>query len=246
MKKPTFFLAFCLFAPLFLLAQNEAPAARRPQIGLVFGMDDNYRFLLETKSLIGGGSAKDVRNEIEKPSLCGRLGVDFWMPFRQKMTLHFGLRAAEQGYLLIENNNLTYGSEFQTGTYVFDPSLPHYFKMVEKNYFVEVPAALQVLILKKRKWRGYVEPGISPLIYLKTRQIITLGNSTKTNWTDRGHYRFHLMATASAGFERLLLGGRSALFAQPIFRMQVTPLHSGSIKEFPYNFGLLVGFKHRV
>jgi hypothetical protein len=224
-----------------LFAQSEISPKKNRQIGLVFGFDENYRLLFESKKSATMGDIKSARDRSEKPLLCGRVGIDFWKKGHGKTVLHTGIRLAQQGYFLKKTNDLKWPSELMSG--IKDPSLPHSLRLLEKNYFIEIPFSIQFAEKTVKNWHFFAEAGLSNLIYLKTTQILTVGNDEMMTWKREKISPIHFMATASAGIERNL-GKSATFFLQPTVRMQFTPLKFGvSVKEFPVNGGVLVGLR---
>lgn len=239
-----FTLACLLFSATFFAQQPATASKNRPQIGLVFGGDSDFRVLFESDNSPSGGAVKRFRDEFEKPGLGRRIGADFLFPVSEKWSLKTGLRLAEQGYFL-KIDSLRWPSENQNGVWVFDPSLPHSIKFYERHIFLETPVSMQFSV-KKGGWKFFSEGGCSILWYLKSRYIQDFDLGKDAVDTRREPLAaVHFMAIFSVGLERFFRQGRSSIFVQPIGRFQCTPIRFGvPIREFPYNFGAEIGLRH--
>jgi Outer membrane protein beta-barrel domain len=228
MKKSVLLIVISL-APFILMAQIKS------SISGVIGVDYSYRVL---KNPLYSG---------ETGRLNYRIGLNYNHKIAEKMWLESGLRFSSIGYNGHKETNAKWGSEFNTTTGIWtpDPTLPHQIQFIYDYLFLEIPIGIRYE-LKSNKIKTYFAAGLSPNVYLKTRtQTITEFGSKATLGDRIGIQKMTFSANIGFGFE-YVLNDHFQVYSQPSFRYHFTPLGTGPIKEYLYNFGLELGIRRNL
>ncbi len=231
MKNLTLVLLLCL--PFFAFTQSNT------SIDLIAGVDysfrtlqasDEYQFILDSRQQEAG-------------KLNTRFGFNFNKKVADRWYLKTGLRLAGVGYTLRKLTNLRWPNEQDgNGMYVPDPNLPHEIRFTEDYWFLELPVMARFELGQKR-WTPFVEAGVLPSVYLKTRigQYTDVGNSATFVREDiPGFNNFQMAGSVSFGMN-YNLNQQIQFFGQPVFRYYFTKLTDKPVKEHLYSAGMELG-----
>lgn len=229
-----------LLSPLFLFSQSKS------SLDIVGGADYAYRTL---SSSIDTSFILDGRNAQEKGRIKARFGFNYNRKIKDRLFFKTGLRFASVGYLVTDVKGLIFGSDLDilegsngsSTSMIEDRSL----KLIEDNYFIEVPLALRYEF-PKNKVSFFIEAGLSPNIYLATRVKQILDGEVTTAIVDSAIFnysRMHIVGSLSLGLN-FNLNDNWQLFAQPIGRYHFTNLISAAeVQENLYTLGLELGVR---
>ncbi len=238
-------LTALFFLPLLVFSQINT------SLDFVGGVDFTYRNMTTVKNASFSDSLiVRIFDENETGKINFRFGFNFNKRISKNIFFKTGLRFASLGYQRkYDVNELRWGNQ-QTGG-VFDPNIPGEGATISKliyNYlFFEVPLIARYEFSQK-KFTPFVELGVSPSIFLKSRSKI-IDNDGKSRTSDNNsdnHSNFHLVSVISFGGNYNINEGLQ-FFAQPTFRYHFTRLFKeGSVKEYLWNVGLEVGIRKRL
>lgn len=236
----TYLLTLVLISPILLFAQTSST------IDIIGGIDYSFRILHYSGNDLTSQAALNTR-EGEKGKINFRIGANYNLKLTERFWLKTGMRLASIGYKGRKKEGLRWGSEYDpvTGTWTPDPSLPHEIQFIYNFWFIELPINGR-LEFGTGKWIPFVEAGISPNVYLrtKTKQITEFGKSVNFDRTT-GINTLNLSTNISFGLN-YLMNEKMILFFQPTFRYHLSSLSDSPIKEHLYNFGLESGLRFRI
>ncbi len=235
----------CLFFACLFLFPVLATGQARHYFAPVFSIDYGYRYLSESGNMSDCGNSippdeiMESRNNRESWRWNYRAGVDFHFRLSDRWWLKTGLRAARMGYDGGTISGFTWPSEFETGEYVFDPTLPHSVHYTYDYWFLEIPITGRY-VFSKGRWAPYAEMGVSPMIHLKSVHQANYDVGPDHKSTYQSCPPINLFAQAAVGVQYETGSGRQ-LFVQPTYRLQLNSLKDVQIEERLFAFGLEFG-----
>ncbi len=245
MKTPLKTLLFSLLLfPLFCIGQTKT------SLDFVAGIDLGYRNLNSTNDDPSSGNMLVIalRNDIEIKNLNLRFGFNINQKITDHIFLKTGLRFATVGYKS-KKQDLIFGD--QVLAQLINPDTVITFSSMQLFYnylFFEVPL-IGRYEFNQKKFSPFVELGVAPSFYLKSRNKQVLDGETKILEEDGDLYNYskiHLVGVLSFGASYQLSDG-TQLFAQPTFRYHLTRLVKDvPIKENLWNIGLELGLRKRL
>lgn len=193
MKKLITLLPLVL-SPVFLSAQTTDP---QNAVALVVGPN----WFQPNNSDIDGGSEFSTGTGYS-------IGLEYAIDLSTHWQIKAGLRYNEYKYVQ-RFGPLTWPSEFSTGQYVYDPSLPHYLESTESLNALQYFAGIRWLG-KPRRWRFYAdfESGLTDFIEQpnerKSGTRFTLGAGIGLDWRPGpGHISVFAQPTSRYIFQDL-------------------------------------------
>ena len=224
-----------LLLPLFLHCQSKV------SFSIVGSADYAYRYL-SSSSEPSTLSIVDSRNEQERGNIKARFGFNCSIELAHNFFIKSGLRYANIGYILDKSDILLSSIDFIAAQ---ENSL----ETVEQigtvdHFFFEVPIVVRYEFPKKMI-SFFVEAGLSPYIYLttKNKQTTETRVRTITGSVTRDLDRLQIAGSISFGFN-YDLNVKWQLFGQPIVRYHFTSLTRGNpVKENLYTLGLELGVR---
>lgn len=139
------------------------------------------------------------------------VGLEYTINITSNWYLKAGVRYNEFNFT-VTSGPLTWPSEFSTGQYVYDPSLPHYLSSDGTIHSFQYYVGLR-LLSKPRPWRMYadIESGLADFIEQegapKNKMRLTIG--------------------AGFGVEWHPVQRKTSFFAQPLFRYMFQSIDNG-------------------
>lgn len=242
-RLPIFSVLF--FLPLLIYSQINT------SLDFVGGIDFSYRNINNTSNDTDVDNVViPFRNNDESGKLNVRFGFNFNKRVSEKIFFKTGLRFASFGYKGNGKTNLRWGNQ-QTGG-VFNPTLPGEFsdtlQFIDNFLFLEVPLIARFEFSQK-KFTPFVEFGLAPSLYLKSRNKLVINSETIIVEGDEDLYdynKIHFVGVLSFGGNYNLTEGLQ-LFAQPTFRYHLTRLVKDvPIKENLWTVGLELGLRKQI
>jgi len=216
-------------------------------IDFVSGLDYSFRQLSNSSEDPIIELVKKNRDELEIGKLNWRIGFNYNNKLSSKIFLRTGIRLASVGYKT-KKIGLRFGSQHD-GMGGFtpsnDPSLTSEIRLVTDYWFIEMPVAGRYEISQK-KIAPFIEFGISPSIYLTTK------NKSKTNLSSNSEFdkediikNFHVVGFISFGIN-YSLNEKFQFFGQPVFRYHFKELADTPISERLFNCGIEIGVRRKI
>lgn len=237
MKAKTILFFLCL--PLFGVSQNNS-------IDIYGSLDWTYRYLTSGDEFGGKDSPFLTVRDDETPELNWALGFNYNRKISRKWYLKTGIRFAVLGYET-GIRYLYWPSEYDDeGNFVDDPDLPSAVKWDFDYFFLEVPILFRYE-WNQKTWIPFVEAGISPSIYLTTKQTTFSGGERTQEYGDQTFMhlnRFHMAGNFSLGISRNI-STNWQLFGQSVFRYHLTTLADSIIEEYLYSLSWEMGIRRK-
>ncbi|MBK7426572.1 MAG: hypothetical protein IPI60_05850 [Saprospiraceae bacterium] len=214
---------------------------------IIAGVDYSNSILFAQRNT-GLRNVAGVMNDSQQGKLNWRLGGNYNMRVGSNAFFKTGIRLASVGYVYA-NDNLTWGSEHNgMGGHSPDPDLPHSARFSFDYWFIEIPVAFR-FERGNDKFSTYFEAGVSPSIYILSRQIIKIDNDKTIRFSQGNQFHqfniIHLVGTFAWGIN-YNISERVQLFAQPTLRFHLTPIADSPIEEYLYNVGLEMGTRWKI
>ncbi|MFT4663841.1 MAG: hypothetical protein ACI9VN_002289 [Patescibacteria group bacterium] len=211
-----------LVAPLFLMSQVNS------SIDLVVGIEFSYRtFKVSNDDGITNIFLERKARETQKMNW--RIGFNYNRELAKKFYLKSGLRLASVGYKGAKVTNVIATQPVSPGP---AQTPPRELQIIYNDWFVELPI-IGRLEFSDKKITPFLEFGISPNIYLASRNKIIIDTYTTVEFRPNKDPRFnklHLVGSLSFGCN-YRVGEKYQLFGQPTFRYHLTKGSDGSINE---------------
>lgn len=137
------------------------------------------------------------------PRIGYTVGAEYSAELSPHWHLKAGLRYNELNYKFLAGP-LTWPSEYSTGQYVYDPTLPHYITTKESDHALQYLIGLR-WISKPKTWRFYIDAESGLTDYIERE------NEQKDAW--------RLTIGAGFGVSWYAQSGKISIFAQPIARL---------------------------
>lgn len=235
-----------LLLPLFCMCQINT------SLDFVAGVDYSYRNMkVNENPSFSDTTIVRIFDENETGTINFRFGFNFNKRISSNFIFKTGLRFTSLGYQRkYGEDELRWGNQ-QTGG-VFNPDIPSEQPEISNfiyNYlFLEIPLVARYEFSQK-KFTPFIELGVAPSFFLKTRHKIISDNGTQivdNNDSQDGYSNINFVGVVSFGGNYAINEGLQ-LFAQPTFRYQLTRLYkTGSVREYLWNAGLEVGLRKQL
>ncbi len=235
-----------LLLPLFCMCQINT------SLDFIAGVDLGYRNLRVSNDdpNSGGMLVSRSRNNNEIGNLNLRFGFNFNKRISNQIVFKTGVRFASVGYKRKKKDDLIFGSEIIDQ--FNDPSIPPTplgsIQFFYNYLFLEVPL-IGRYEFNQKKFSPFVELGIAPSLYLKSRNKVVYNGDTEMLDGDEDLYdysKIHFVGVLAFGGNYRINEGLQ-LFAQPTFRYHLTRLVKDvPIKEHLWNIGLELGLRKRL
>ncbi|HOY06641.1 MAG TPA: hypothetical protein PLO67_14635 [Saprospiraceae bacterium] len=181
---------------------------------------------------------------LETIQIAGRFGINVNVKLTERLHLKTGMRLARAGYTT-GKSGLRYESEYATGTWVPDPSLPHRAEFIHHYLLLEWPV-MGRLEWNRRKWSPFMEIGMSPVLFLSGRTTQITDFETKTIKENLvGVSTFQLAGNLAFGYN-YQVNQKIQVFGQPTFRYLLTKLKKAQAGHHLYSIGLEMGCRLRI
>ena len=180
--------------------------------------------------------------EQEEAKFNWRIGANYNKSLTESNCLKLGLRFSSLGYKNGERSDLRFGSQHD-GEGGFDSDAPSELSFTTDYLFIELPVSFGIM-KAINKFSFYGEAGLSPNIYLTSRNKQTIDNDSSTNLQGNPSVRsLHLSGFAAFG-ATYQLSESFSIFGQPSFRYHLTNLaKEGFVKEHLYSYGIEFGVR---
>jgi hypothetical protein len=211
---------------------------------IIAGVDYSNSILFAQRNT-GLRNVAGVMNDNQQGKLNWRLGGNYNMKIGSNAFFKTGIRLASVGHKQ-GKDDLRWGSEWDgMGGFIFDPNLPHSYRNSHDYLFVEIPVAFR-FERGNDKFSTFFEAGVSPSIYILSRQITKIDNDKTIRFSHGNQFHqfniIHLVGTFAWGVN-YNISESVQLFAQPTLRFHLTPISYSPIEEYLYNIGLEMGVR---
>lgn len=239
MKLKIFPLLICLL-PTISFAQFQS------SIDFIGSVAYSYRNLTTTSTTPIVVEILKKREDTEVGKLNWRVGFNYNQQLFKRIHLKSGIRLASVGFKGENRTGLMWASEHDgMGGFIPNPNLIHEMQHIPDFWFLELPIVGRFEFTDKQL-TPFVELGISPTIYLTTRnQFITDINETINFQRANDFNQLQLVGSASFGLN-YTLNEQLQLFGQPIFRYHLTKSRDRPIEERLFSYGLEMGIRKKI
>lgn len=231
-----------IFFPIIAFCQMNS------SFDFMIGVDNTYRKLSTSSENVAFSSLMETRNKEENSRVNWRVGLNYNKRISHKIVLKTGLRFAWLGYNGAKRTDIRWPSEHDgMGSWSPDPSLPHELQINNEHWFIEIPLIVRYEWAEK-KLIPFVELGVSPYYYLKTRivSISDIGTEVSSiKGSTSNINKVHLAGSLSLGLSYSIME-TIQVFGQGIFRYHLTQLNDDLIEERLNNVGFEIGIRKRL
>lgn len=234
-------LSFLLFLlPTVGFAQFQS------SIDFIGSIDYSYRALSTSTTIPVIISTFEKRERTETGKLNWRVGFNYNQKIAERLYLKSGVRLASVGFKGEKKTDLIWGSEHDgMGGFIPDPNAPKEFQSIPDFWFLELPL-IGRYEFASQKVIPFLEIGLSPTIYLKTRnKVITDIDETIISYKSNSFNNLQLVGNVSFGLN-YNLNEQLQLFGQPIFRYHFTKSENTPIEERLFSGGLEIGVRRKI